>query len=122
MENVPNLATFQNGEVYRNFVGRLEKDYDVTEEPEVFCPAYGIPQHRKRLVLFASKYGEVELLRPTHTPDKYKKVRTVIDDLEPLKAGQVSRKDPYHKASRLSELNLQRIKLPCRRYLERLAC
>ena len=42
----------------------------------VFCPDYGIPQHRKRLILFASKskYGKIELLDPTHTPDKYKKV------------------------------------------------
>ena len=110
MENVPNLATFQNGEVYRNFVERLEEDYDVTEAPEVFCPDYGIPQRRKRLVLFASKYAKIELLPATCTPDQYKTVQDVIDNLEPLEAGQVSQTDPYHKASRLSKLNLRRIK------------
>lgn len=109
MENVPNLATFQKGKVYRDFVKRLEQDYDVTEDAEVFCPDYGIPQRRKRLVLFASKYGKLELLPATHTPDQYKKVKDVIKKLETLKAGQVSQKDPYHKASRLSELNLRRI-------------
>ena len=63
-------------------------------------------------MLFASKpeYGKVELLDPTHTPDKYKKVRDVISDLEPLEAGETNRRDPYHKASGLSELNLRRIK------------
>ena len=113
MENVPDLVTFQKGKVYRKFVKRLEEDYtvtNVTKYPEVFCPDYGIPQRRKRLVLFASKYGELELLPATYTPDQYKKVQDVIDDLEPLKAGQASQTDLYHKASRLSELNLQRIK------------
>ena len=110
MENVPDLVTFQKGKVYQDFVERLEEDYTVTEYPKVFCPDYGIPQRRKRLVLFASKYGKLELVPATHTPDQYKKVRAVIDDLEPLEAGQVSQTDPYHKSSRLSKLNLRRIK------------
>ena len=110
MENVPNLATFQKGEVYQDFVERLKRDYTVTENSEVFCPDYGIPQHRKRLVLFASRYGELELLPAMYTPDQYKKVQDAIADLEPLEAGQISQKDAYHKASRLSELNLRRIR------------
>jgi DNA (cytosine-5)-methyltransferase 1 len=110
MENVPDLVTFQKGKVYQDFVERLEEDYTVTEYPKVFCPDYGVPQSRKRLVLFASKYGKLELLPATCTPDQYKKVKDVISDLEPLKAGKVSQKDPYHKASRLSKLNLRRIK------------
>ena len=112
MENVPNLATFRNGKVYRDFVDHLEKEYIVTECLKVSCLDYGVPQHRKRLVLFASKpeYGKVELLDPTHTPDKYKKVKDVIWGLEPLEAGETNRNDPYHKAAGLSELNLRRIK------------
>ena len=113
MENVPDLVTFQEGRVYRQFVKRLEEDYDYTvtkdKDLEVFCPDYGVPQRRKRLVLFASKYGKLgELLPATHTSDQYKKVQDVIDDLEPLEAGKVSQTDPYHKASRLSELNLRK--------------
>ena len=110
MENVPDLVTFQKGKVYQKFVKRLKKDYTVTEYPDVFCPDYGVPQRRKRLVLFASKYGEIELLPTTHTTDQYKKVEDAIRNLERLQAGQVSQTDPYHKASRLSKLNLQRIK------------
>ena len=109
MENVPDLVTFQEGKVYQNFVECLDEDYTVTEYPKVFCPDYGVPQSRKRLVIFASKYGELELLPATCTPDQYKKVEDVIRGLEPLEAGQVSQTDPYHKASRLSELNLRRI-------------
>ena len=112
MENVPTLTTFRKGMIYRNFVDRLKEDYVVTEYLRVSCLDYGVPQHRERLVLFASKpkYGKIELLGQTHTPDTYKKVRDVISDLEPLEAGQTSQNDPYHKASSLSELNLQRIK------------
>lgn len=112
MENVPTLTTFKKGEIYQDFVNRLKKDYIVTQYPKVSCLDYGVPQDRKRLVLFASKpkYGKVELLDPTHTPDEYKKVRDVIWDLEPLEAGETSRNDPYHKAAGLSELNLRRIK------------
>ena len=112
MENVPNLTTFRNGKIYRDFVNRLEKDYIVTECLRVSCLDYGIPQQRERLVLFASKpkYGKIELLDPTHTPDKYEKVRNVISDLEPLRAGKTNPNDPYHKAAGLSELNLHRIK------------
>ena len=110
MENVPDLVTFQKGRVYQQFVKRLEDDYDYTvKDLEVFCPDYGVPQRRKRLVLFASKYGKLELLPPTCTPNQYKKVQDMIRNLEPLEAGQVSQTDPYHKASRLSELNLRRI-------------
>ena len=112
MENVPDLKTFKEGKIYKNFVDQLKINYIVTEYPRISCLGYGIPQHRKRLILFASKpkYGKVELLEPTHTPDKYKKVRDAISDLEPLEAGQTSQNDPYHKSSSLSELNLQRIK------------
>ena len=110
MENVPDLVTFQEGQVYQDFIECLEEDYTVTKYPKVFCPDYGVPQRRKRLVIFASKHGKLELLPPTCTPDQYKKVKDAIDGLEVLQAGQVSQKDPYHKASRLSELNLRRIK------------
>ncbi len=113
MENVPTLTTFRNGKIYQDFLEVLkDNDYEVSAYPDVFCPDYGIPQRRKRLVLFASKpeFGKVKLLNPTHTPDEYKTVKDVISDLEPLEAGQTSQKDPCHKASRLSELNLRRIK------------
>ena len=112
MENVPTLTTFRKGKIYQEFVNRLEKDYIVTEYLRVSCLDYGVPQDRKRLVLFASKseYGKIKLSNPTHTPDKYKRVGDVIWGLGPLEAGKTSCPDPYHKAAGLSELNLRRIK------------
>lgn len=111
MENVPQLATFRGGKIYRALVDRLKvKGYHVTEYRKVYCPDYGIPQSRTRLVLFASKYGEIEIAPKTHSPDEYETVRQTIGHLEPLEAGQISEKDPLHRASVLSELNLRRIR------------
>ena len=59
MENVPNLTAFGNGKIYQDFVKALHADdYEVSPYPAVFCPDYGVPQYRKRLVLFASKHGK----------------------------------------------------------------
>ena len=110
MENVPDLATFKDGAVYRAFVDQLKKEYHVKEYLNVYCPNYGIPQHRTRLVLFASKYGDIEIVPETHSPETYKTVEQTIGHLELLKAGQVSETDLLHRASRLSELNLRRIR------------
>ena len=51
MENVIRLRTFRKGEVLEHFSSSLVKlGYGVAVN-EVFCPDYGIPQSRKRLVL-----------------------------------------------------------------------
>lgn len=111
MENVPDLATFNRGDVYHAFIDRLKgKGYYVTEYPRVYCPDYGIPQRRTRLVLFASKYGEIELVKKTHSPSEYQTLRQTIGHLGPLEAGETCQNDPLHKASHLSRLNLRRMR------------
>lgn len=110
MENVPELLRFKKGEVFDNFVEKLDKvGYHVTSDL-VYCPDYGIPQERTRLVLFASKFGKVRLLEKTHTPEQYRTVRSVIGNLPPLEAGASCKNDPLHRAQGISELNLRRIK------------
>lgn len=107
MENVPEL---QKHSIFNEFVEALEKmEYHVSFS-EVFCPAYGVPQHRNRLVLFASKFGRIEVIKPTHKPGKYLTVKEAIGHLPPLKSGEVNNADPLHRCSRLSPLNLQRIR------------
>ena len=106
MENVPQLARHK---VFKDFVdGLTANGYDVSWYI-AYCPDYGIPQTRRRLVLFASKFGKIELLKPTHKKENYKTVRDTISDLETISAGESSRKDPLHRASRLSEINKTRI-------------
>lgn len=106
MENVPNLA---NQKIFEDFVEALKKSgYQVTYT-KVYCPDYGIPQKRRRLVLLASKFGKISLVPKTHTRDKYVSVKAAIGDLPPVEAGEVSKSDPLHRTVKLSDLNLKRI-------------
>lgn len=107
MENVPGL---EKQEVFRQFVTDLKSN-----EYEVFFKVinsadYGLPQNRKRLVLLASKLGNISLLTPRELKAKRKTVKSVISKLPPLKAGEVYEKDPLHQAALLSNLNFERIK------------
>ncbi len=110
MENVTRLKQFDGGQVYKDYVANLERNgYHVTSY-DVYCPDYGIPQRRTRLVLFASKIGPVELIEKTHAPENYVSVRDVIGTLEPLEHGQISADDSLHAASKLTEKNVRRIR------------
>ena len=110
MENVPTLLTFKKAPVFSDFVNSLKKQGYFVWHDIVYAPDYGIPQKRKRIVLLASKEGEIKLLPPTHTPEKYVSVRTAIGTLEKIKSGESSKKDFIHRAALLSEKNLRRIK------------
>jgi len=107
MENVPNLA---NQEIFENFVAFLERSGYYVSYSNVYCPDYGIPQKRRRLVLLASKYGKISLLPKTHSEGEYVTLRQAIGHFPPVEAGEVCKSDPLHRTSKLSPLNLQRIK------------
>lgn len=110
MENVPEL---QRHPIFDRFLGNLaDLGFHFTTERDkqiVYCPDYGIPQHRRRLVLVASRLGPVELIPPTHVGDRRRSVREALSKLPPLQAGGVSESDPLHRTSELSPLNLRRI-------------
>ena len=111
MENVPEL---QRHSIFDRFLATLaDEGFHFTEDREkqvVYCPDYGIPQHRRRLVLIASRLGPIELIAPTHAPAQHRKVRDVLRPLPALTAGDVSPDDPLHRTSELSPLNLRRIR------------
>jgi DNA (cytosine-5)-methyltransferase 1 len=107
MENVPQL---QKELFFKRFVASLRSwGYSVTYS-NVHSWEYGVPQTRTRLVLFASKFGEVNLVAPTHPPARHRTVRHAIGHLEPIRAGHISPRDPLHRASALSPRNLRRIR------------
>jgi len=107
MENVPNLA---NQEIFRDFVAFLKRSGYYVLFSNVYCPDYGVPQKRRRLVLLASKYGEISLLPKTHSVEEYVTLRQAIGHLPPVEAGEECKSDLLHRTSKLSPLNLQRIK------------
>ena len=109
MENVRRMQTHP---IFGEFLDTLkESGYHPNYFNEVVrCADYGVPQTRRRLVFLASRLGRIDLTRPTHEPPKHITVRDSIECMEPIEAGGVSLADPLHKASAMSETNLQRIR------------
>ena len=121
----PHLVAFENvtsirkEKVYIDFVDKLDSlDYRFDRDPElVYCPDYGVPQKRRRLVLIASIWDEVELKPKTHSRSPgdddellpYRTVRETIGDLPEISAGEVYAGDRLHRARNLSEINKKRI-------------
>ncbi len=104
MENVPSLI---KEDVFIDFVNGLKEtgyyvNYQVHDALD-----YGMAQRRKRLILLASKYNEIEF---ANDKEKNKTIRDVIGHLPPIKAGEASKNDRYHVSSNLSEINFRRIR------------
>ena len=110
MENVPRLQKYKNSEVFDKFVRRLRNDDYFVDWVTAYCPDYGIPQSRSRLVLLASRYGPPGVPKPTHEPLSYRTVRDTISDLAKIDAGGCDPDDRLHRCSSLSEKNLERIR------------
>jgi DNA (cytosine-5)-methyltransferase 1 len=106
MENVPAL----NKEiVFRDFVNELENlGYHVSHYI-VDASDYGVAQRRKRLLLLASRLGQINLIEPTHKNNKFT-VQMAIGDLPTIKNGQTHHEDFLHRAAKLSKENLKRIR------------
>lgn len=104
MENVPQVT---NHEIFERFVNGLEDEGYKVSHQIVKCEEYGIPQSRKRLVLLASKFGEIDLPEPK---DEKMTVKDAIGHLEELEAGEKSDEDQLHIAAGLSQKNLKRIR------------
>ena len=107
MENVPGLS---NELIFKSFLDNLvSKKYFVSWEV-VYCPQYGVPQNRRRLVLLASRIGKIELIPPLYDANHYPTVRQFIGNLPSLQAGEISKEDALHRACKLSDVNLRRIR------------
>ncbi len=109
MENVPQVRNYP---VFREFVEELNRlGYYISDYTNsVYCPDYGIPQKRERLVLLASKIGPISLVAPTHQTTEYRTVAHAIRDLEPIADGEICANDSLHRARKLSDTNLKRIR------------
>ena len=106
-ENVPAIT---RSKVFLDFNTELrELGYSIFWG-KVYCPDYGVPQSRKRLVLLASKFGAIDIIPATHTQNEYETVRDKIGELDVIAAGEVSARDHLHRTSRLGDTNLKRIK------------
>lgn len=118
LENVPGLAKGVGKPIFVQILKRLndlgyQTVYDVVNTAD-----YGVPESRRRLVLIGTNDPKIRLTFPSKTNSDpmisselppWKTVKDAIGDLEPIKAGQKSEKDPLHMSANLSELNLKRL-------------
>ncbi|SHG33158.1 DNA (cytosine-5)-methyltransferase 1 [Desulfacinum infernum DSM 9756] len=107
MENVPRL---KEQDVFKEFLEALDVAEYYVFHDVVNCEDYGVPQHRQRLVLLASRLGPIRLLSPSEFGAERTTVRDCIAHLPPLEAGEVHEDDPLHQASALSPVNMKRIR------------
>ena len=112
VENVPGLQKLGNSAPFVDFVQALRRAGYEVESAVLSALQYGVPQVRRRLVLIASRVGQVRMPMPTHGPGGAppSTVRDWIFDLPPLPAGGLDRNDVDHAAMKLSPLNVRRIR------------
>jgi DNA (cytosine-5)-methyltransferase 1 len=115
MENVPQLKSFDEGKVFSRFQERLIRAGYHVSFSVVDALEYGVPQHRKRLVLLASRLGVIKLEAPSL--DLFNKatpleltVGFVLDGLPKIKAGEIDENDTIHRSSAVTPINLKRLK------------
>lgn len=106
MENVRGVTKTA---VFKNFVTELEKLGYKVDWKVVYAPNYGVPQNRSRLILLASRLGEISIPKETHTKDSYATVGDIIRELPKIDAGESSKHDRLHQAKKLDPINKKRI-------------
>lgn len=108
MENVPGLVSSKKSNAFERFYETLKSNWYNIDHKIINCTEYGIPQTRKRLVLLASKLGDIKIIPPTHKIAKT--VRETIADLPKLNSWETCKTDRYHIWQNLTEKNIQRLK------------
>lgn len=107
MENVPDVTKHK---VYHDFVqGLKDENYHIWSDT-IRCIEYGLPQHRRRHVLLASKLGPISMIPKTHA-GKPVTVAEAIGHLPKIAAGECDPNDPLHRSATLNPTNLKRIML-----------
>jgi DNA (cytosine-5)-methyltransferase 1 len=94
------------------FLGRIRELGYVYAVETVQVADYGVPQHRPRLVVLASRLGPVTLPPATCGVGlrAHATVRDAIGHLPPIAAGAADPSVPNHRAAGLSPINLRRMK------------
>ena len=115
LENVPGLQNVDEGTgPFHDFVVFLNGLGYTVDHGVIESQNYGVPQRRRRLILVASLLGSISLPKKTHGPGtthpSYTTVWDWISDYPPIAAGETHPIIPNHRAARLSERNLERIR------------
>lgn len=111
IENVEGLKSDKNIEVLNDFIEELKPQYQISINV-VNAANYGIPQNRKRLILFGKKNGLIDFPSITHGKNlkPFKTVFDTIKILPPIKAGEKSKFNNEHHSANLKEISFRRLK------------
>lgn len=81
------VGEIEKRKVFKDFVKNLESEGYFVFQTVVYCPDYGIPQNLRRLVLLASKLGEIGIIPKTHSPSRH---HTTLPELANNNAVQIN--------------------------------
>ncbi len=114
LENVQGLNSPKNKIILDSFIESLHPHYNI--EPRIVnAKNYGVPQSRKRMILFAKRDGKIDYPNITHGDKIGLKsvisLEKIISNLPKIKAGEQHAKLKNHVAGKLDKINLQRLKL-----------
>lgn len=112
IENVPGIKKVKGFSAYRRFLRILKKNGYVYDDGVLDAKYYGVPQTRRRYVLFAMRYKQPKLPKKQYgfNSRPFKTVRKAIAHFPPIKPGEEYSELPNHVAATISKTNLQRLK------------
>ena len=103
MENVPGLGNSRGKAIHHEFLDILKRKGFQWTAARLDAKDYGIPQTRKRFILWAARRCQPALPQPTATSGQYATVREAISHYPALRDGKTSPKYPNHTARKLPE-------------------
>lgn len=117
MENVPGIRICKSN-TFQRFISTLNQNNYSYDCKVMDAASYGVPQHRKRLILIASKTTE-DILIPEGeygraNGKQFNTVRMTIGGLPKLDAGMIDESMVNHRAAGLSAINKKRIRATSR--------
>lgn len=113
MENVLGLLGTRGKPLLKQFLIRVQEAGYETLVSKVDACDYGVPQHRRRTIVagwLPDECAPFSLPQFTHTRGRFLTVKDAFAGLTPPPASE-NLVDSLHKQTRMSDLNLQRIKL-----------
>ncbi|WP_445738710.1 DNA cytosine methyltransferase [Mariniflexile sp.] len=107
MENVSGMVTMEKGKVFKLIKKELTACGYTLYDSLLNAKDYGVPQSRRRMIIIGVRNDinkKFEFPKPTHNGDSYVSVGEIIIDKP------ISKNNPNHKVSSITDLNLKRIK------------